>query len=288
MLAGGATDSNPSGTGVTNISDTVNLPAGGSITYTVTGTVNSTAVGQLKNTATITPTIGSPLSATDTDNLAGLEIIKSDSAGGTSNLQTGTSSPAGTTGSTAVDDSVTYTIIVSNVGPGFVNGATISDAFPAGYAETSWTSVASGGATRHDVQQHGGHEHRRYGRPAFRQLDHVHDQRYDRGSPTAVEHGHRHAAGRHCHFRDRHRQCGDRSKFRWCRRQSHPDGKFGGCGRRHLDSPGDGRFDHTLRVNEAAAVDVALTGHGRHSWQSAPARTPSTTVIPLRSPIRLY
>ncbi|HEX4147174.1 MAG TPA: SdrD B-like domain-containing protein [Pirellulales bacterium] len=146
-LTGGATDMNPSGTGVTSISDTVNLPGGSSITYTITGTVNSTAVGQLKNAATITPAVGSPISATDTDNLTGLEIEKSDDAGGDSGLQTLTSSPAGTTGSTAVDNSLTYTVTVSNSGPGFLNGATISDVFPAGYAETSWASVESGGAT---------------------------------------------------------------------------------------------------------------------------------------------
>jgi uncharacterized repeat protein (TIGR01451 family) len=146
-FTGGATDLDPIGIGVTNLSDTVNLPGGSSITYTINGTINSTAVGQLNNTATLTPTVGSPVSATDTDNLTGLEIIKSDDAGGTSNLQTGTSSPAGTTGSSTDDDSLTYTVVVSNVGPGFVNGATITDPFPAGYAESSWTSVVSGAAT---------------------------------------------------------------------------------------------------------------------------------------------
>ncbi len=134
--------------GSSNIDDTnVTLPPESTITYIITGRVNATAVGQLTNTATITPTVGSPVSATDTDNLSGLEIIKSDDVGGTSNLQTGTSSPAGVVGSTAEDDSVTYTVVVSNVGPGFVNGAAITDTFPAGYAESSWTAVESGGAT---------------------------------------------------------------------------------------------------------------------------------------------
>ena len=147
VLAGGATDTAPSGTGVTSISDTVNLPSGGSITYTVTGTVSATATGQLKNSATINPTVGGSLGTADLDNIADLEIEKSDSAGGDSGLQSLTSSPAGTTGSTTVDNSMTYTVTVSNVGPGFVNGATISDVFPAGYKESSWTSVESGGAT---------------------------------------------------------------------------------------------------------------------------------------------
>src|SRR6185295_7855108 len=59
-----------------NISDTVNLPSGGSVTYTASCTVSAAATGTLSNTATVTapggvtdPTPGNN-SATDSDTLA--------------------------------------------------------------------------------------------------------------------------------------------------------------------------------------------------------------------------
>ena len=62
---GGASGYSPTGTG--NISNTVTLPAGSSITYVITGTVSPTATGSFSNTATVTPPGGSAKSATDTD-----------------------------------------------------------------------------------------------------------------------------------------------------------------------------------------------------------------------------
>src|SRR6185369_5546900 len=68
--AGGGTCT-ASGSG--DIDDTVNLPAGGSVTYTVSATISPAASGALSNTATVTapagvtdPTPGNN-SATDTD-----------------------------------------------------------------------------------------------------------------------------------------------------------------------------------------------------------------------------
>jgi uncharacterized repeat protein (TIGR01451 family) len=49
--AGGGTAPPRSG----NINDTVNLPAGGSVTYTVSATISASATGSLSNTATVTP-----------------------------------------------------------------------------------------------------------------------------------------------------------------------------------------------------------------------------------------
>ncbi|MFJ4190606.1 hypothetical protein [Kitasatospora sp. NPDC089509] len=57
--AGSSCGSTPSGTG--NINTTVNLPAGGQVTYTLTGTVPPDATGSLDNRATVTP----PAGATD-------------------------------------------------------------------------------------------------------------------------------------------------------------------------------------------------------------------------------
>ncbi|MCA9245856.1 MAG: tandem-95 repeat protein, partial [Planctomycetales bacterium] len=44
-------------------------------------------------------------------------------------------------------DQLTYTIVVSNAGPGDALGATVTDLLPAELLNVSWTSVASGGAT---------------------------------------------------------------------------------------------------------------------------------------------
>ncbi len=74
VAAGGATGNDASGTG--NINDTgVNLPAGGSVTYTVTATLSGSATGSVSNTATITApggftdTNSGNNSATDTDTI---------------------------------------------------------------------------------------------------------------------------------------------------------------------------------------------------------------------------
>lgn len=134
--SGGATAS-PSGVG--NIADTVNLPVGGSVTYTVTGTVSPAATGTLVNTATITAPAGATdpnpgnNSATDTDTInasADLAITVTD----------GVSSavPGGT---------VTYTIVASNAGPSNVPSATVADTFPASLSNISWTVASAGGAT---------------------------------------------------------------------------------------------------------------------------------------------
>src|SRR5204862_373017 len=62
--------------GAGTINDTVNLPAGGSVTYTASCTINPSATGSLSNTATVAapggvtdPTLGNN-SANDTDTLA--------------------------------------------------------------------------------------------------------------------------------------------------------------------------------------------------------------------------
>jgi hypothetical protein len=90
--SGGATGFTAAGAG--NIADTVNLPAGASITYTVTATISSSATGSLSNTATVSPAAGTTdptpgnNSATDTDTLTitvDLSVTKTD--GGTSGVR---------------------------------------------------------------------------------------------------------------------------------------------------------------------------------------------------------
>ncbi len=135
---GGATGFSASGTG--NINDTsVTMPAGSTITYTVTGTISSSATGSLSNTATLTPTTGTAVSATDTDNLANLSITKTDNVGG--------SSVTGAVGDYTPPGAVTYTVTVSNTGSGNVTGATITDPTPAGVSSDTWTATETGNAS---------------------------------------------------------------------------------------------------------------------------------------------
>ena len=140
VAAGGA--SCTAGPVAGSVSDTVNVPVGGTLTYTIHATLRSSATGDLVNTATVAPPAGSsdpgpgPNAATDTDTpgarISDLSITKSDGVA--------TYLPGGT---------VTYTIVVSNAGPSDAVGAVVSDAVAAlpQVASASWTCVAAGGAT---------------------------------------------------------------------------------------------------------------------------------------------
>ncbi len=124
--------------GAGNINDSVNLPSGGSVTYTASCTVSAGATGTIANTATVAapggvtdPTPGNN-SATDTDTVtisADVSITKTD---GVTTVAAG-----GTT---------TYTIVASNSGPQPANGTTVADTFPAGLT-CNWTCVGAGGGT---------------------------------------------------------------------------------------------------------------------------------------------
>lgn len=125
--------------GAGNIADTVNLPSGGSVTYTASCTVSGAASGTIDNTATVTapggvtdPTPGNN-SATDSDMViltSDLSITKTDGVT--------TVGPGGT---------LTYTIVAGNTGPQAANGATVADTFPAECTTVSWTCAGAGGAT---------------------------------------------------------------------------------------------------------------------------------------------
>jgi uncharacterized repeat protein (TIGR01451 family) len=116
------------------------------ITYVFSGTIPSSATGQLSNTAIVTASNANPatVTATDVDNLTpqgGLSVTISDSAGGNS----GGSGAASATGTAIPGTSISYTIVASNSGPSDAAGATLSDAFPAGFTVSSVTT--SGSAT---------------------------------------------------------------------------------------------------------------------------------------------
>ena len=122
-----------------NINDTLNIPAGQSVTYTSACTVSAIASGTLSNTATVAApsTVIDPEpvnnSATDVDAVtpqADLSVTKTDGQ------------------ATAVPGQpVTYTIMVANGGPHFVAGATVTDNVPAVLQGATWSCSASPGST---------------------------------------------------------------------------------------------------------------------------------------------
>ena len=132
--AGGGTCT-AAGTG--NIADTADLPAGGSVTYVASATVDFAApAGPIDNTATVSPAVDvtdpDPLNNTDTDTtvivMADLSVTKDD---GVTQVAPG--------------DPVTYTIVATNNGPNDVVGARVADAFVAELLNVTWTCVGSGG-----------------------------------------------------------------------------------------------------------------------------------------------
>ncbi|MDX1998485.1 MAG: GEVED domain-containing protein, partial [Thermoanaerobaculia bacterium] len=132
---GGSCPANGSG----NLNATVNLPMGGTATFSVTCNIASSATGSLANTVTIGAGAGvtdpnaANNSASDTDTLtpqANLAISKSN---GVSSVDAGAST--------------TYTITASNAGPSDAPGATVADTFPANLTGVTWTCVGAGGGT---------------------------------------------------------------------------------------------------------------------------------------------
>ncbi|MBM3152541.1 MAG: DUF11 domain-containing protein, partial [Chloroflexi bacterium] len=120
-----------------NFTDTVSIPAGKKVTYTVVSTINPAATGNLVNTATILSPVDiadpnlANNTATDTDSppTADLSVTKSDGL----SIYT----PGGT---------VTYTIVVTNNGPSDVIGAAFSDNIPAQVISWIWVCTADAGA----------------------------------------------------------------------------------------------------------------------------------------------
>src|SRR5438876_1051046 len=135
---GGASGFTANGSG--NINDTVTMPSGSVITYTATGTISPSAPsGALSDTATVTapgnvtdPNLTNN-SATDTDTLTLTADLRVTVTDGKSNVVSGTAD--------------TYTIVVTNAGPGSVTGAAVSDNFPAIFTGVTFTATQSGGAS---------------------------------------------------------------------------------------------------------------------------------------------
>jgi len=135
--AGGATCPAPSGSGAINA--TVNLPAGGSLTYTIAANISAGQSGPLSTTATIT----APAGLTET-NLGNNSAIDTDNATVTADLAV-----TKTNGVTSVTPgtNTTYTIVVTNSGPSNVTGASVIDTLPVAISSATWTCAASAGSS---------------------------------------------------------------------------------------------------------------------------------------------
>jgi uncharacterized repeat protein (TIGR01451 family) len=136
---GGASGFTPSGSG--SIDDIVTIPSGGSVTYTVTAAISSSASGTLSNTVTLTPPLsfintnpladsGGAVSATDNDTLAQAHL----SITNTDNVS-----------SVAPGSPVTYSIVVSNSGPSDAQNLSVVDTLPTqGLTNISSPSLPTG------------------------------------------------------------------------------------------------------------------------------------------------
>ena len=127
-VGGGSVTGPASGSGA--LSTTVDLPAGATVTFSFTATIDPAATGMLVNTATITPPAGTPVSDADTDTLtpqADLSVTKDDGK------------------TTAVPgNGNTYTITVSNAGPSTVTSLNLTDSVPAALLNPSFGTPSSG------------------------------------------------------------------------------------------------------------------------------------------------
>ena len=144
--AGGGTCT-ASGSG--NINDAVNLPSGGSVTYTATCPVSSGASGSLANTATVTAPGGTTdpntanNSATDTDtinSIAAPQFTYSPAAGSAVNFTGGTLE--GSTGSA----SIAVTIGTPGLGTGASATTTTTCVVPGGFSGFGQSVTAEGAA----------------------------------------------------------------------------------------------------------------------------------------------
>ncbi len=138
MAAGSANCGMVTGTtGQTSLGTTgasIAAGAGNSLTFTApVAFASSLTTNPLVNTVTVTdPASASPVTGSDSNTLSAdvdLAITKSD---GVTSVIPGTST--------------TYTILVTNAGPGDAVGATVTDPLPAAISSTTWTCVASGGS----------------------------------------------------------------------------------------------------------------------------------------------
>src|SRR5206468_589877 len=132
---GAAVSAGSPGSGTGDLSTRVDLPAGASATFSVTATIDPAATGQLVNTASVSVPAGDSTpdnnTAHDTDTLM-------------PQVDVGVTKDDGTT--TAVPgQGTTYTIVVTNTGPGTAINVLVSDPLPAGVTAATWSGNGHSG-----------------------------------------------------------------------------------------------------------------------------------------------
>lgn len=122
VAAGGASGSAASGAG--SISETLTLPSGSSVTYTVPCEIDLGATGTLSNTATVSSSVPETApgneSASDTTTLAAAADLSLDKQTSATEVAVGTA--------------VTYTLAVTNNGPSNAQAVSVVDTLPPGVA----------------------------------------------------------------------------------------------------------------------------------------------------------
>ncbi|NEO86019.1 MAG: DUF11 domain-containing protein [Spirulina sp. SIO3F2] len=133
--------------GSNNLSATVTLANGESATYTIVGQAADTVTGTLTNTAQV----ATPSGVTDPDT-----TNNESSASISLPLEADLSLTKDVTASVgATDTTLTYTITVTNNGPGDVTGATVTDTIPGDVTGVTWTCTASTGSSCGDASGSG-------------------------------------------------------------------------------------------------------------------------------------
>jgi uncharacterized repeat protein (TIGR01451 family) len=132
VVTPGSSVGSTSGTG--NIVTPVTLLPGGTAIFTAVAQIDPSATGTLTNTATVTPPVGLDTNpgnntATDTDTL------------GSADLSVTTTDGASTVVPGTVD---TYTIVVTNNGPGTVSSVNLIDAIPGALLNATFGSPSAG------------------------------------------------------------------------------------------------------------------------------------------------
>ncbi|HMX27848.1 MAG TPA: DUF11 domain-containing protein, partial [Blastocatellia bacterium] len=135
---GGASCGTSSGSGNAISTNVASLPAGSSVTFTITATAPSS--GSFSNSAVITTPVG-VVDSDPTDNIGGPVITNILVVGDLAITKTDGSATYTPGGST------TYTIVVTNNGPDAITNATVADTLPAAVTSATWTCAASAGSS---------------------------------------------------------------------------------------------------------------------------------------------
>ncbi|HEY1377940.1 MAG TPA: DUF11 domain-containing protein, partial [Gemmataceae bacterium] len=143
VVSGGATATPGSGTG-NDISASLDLPVGGEVVYTVTGTLDpNAAAGTLTNIATVLP----PAGITD-PNLGNNTAVDSDAIVPVSDLgvdKTFTFTDLDGSGTLTPGDQIVFALTVTNNGPSAAQNVSVLDLLPNGYTYVSDDARLNGG-----------------------------------------------------------------------------------------------------------------------------------------------